>query len=91
MIRTQIELESDEAQWLENQATARGASKTEVVRDLIRRAAGKAQSGPKPKSLNARQRAKLKRRFPFVGCINGGGSTDVTRLDDYLYGNGDQP
>jgi prevent-host-death family protein len=29
---------------------------------------------------------KAPKRFPFVACLKGNCETDVTRVDDYLYG-----
>ncbi|MBI4024567.1 MAG: hypothetical protein HY360_06270 [Verrucomicrobia bacterium] len=86
MIRTQICLNLEDAHWLKSQARARGVSMAQVTRELIRAAIHPAPSATRPDQLKNGSSSKLKARFPFVGCLRGGARTDVTRVDDYLYG-----
>ncbi|MBI4663256.1 MAG: type II toxin-antitoxin system Phd/YefM family antitoxin [Verrucomicrobia bacterium] len=54
-----------------------------------RRGARNGPSAPKTKDLSPPVFGAIISRFPFVGCLKGEDSTDVRRVDDFLYGEGD--
>ncbi len=85
MIRTQICLGAEEVRWLKKQAHLKGMSMAGIIRDLIRHAHQRINPSKHGKKVSSKKYMAAQTRFPFVGCLKGGRTTDVRRIDDYLY------
>ena len=77
MLRTQIQIEKDQIEWLKAEARSRGISVSQLIREGIALFRTREERFPEDKK---------KRALAVVGCFSSGKSDVSEKHDDYLAG-----